>query len=426
VGTHPARLRSSLDVIVRRLAVLVLLMTLSAPAWAQVDQARAAEYFKEAAALCAKDAGALWGISLCGPIVISDPATKTIATNEPAPEAPRPGALGFANAAMNWGGTRWTTIVWQMVPPSPQLRARLLVHELFHRIQPQLGLFVADQPNDHLDTLDGRYWLQLEWRALAAALRGSSEARLAAMRDALAFRRQRRALVASAAESERTIEINEGLAQYTGTVVAADSPDAARADAIAQLDAASRQATFVRTFAYPLGAAYGLLLDVYSPGWTRRIKASDDLGQMLAAAANVAATANASAAAARYGGAELRAAERVRDEQQQARIAELRDKFVNGPVLVAPFASGASFTNAGMTPIPGAGTVTPNYRVTAPWGSLEAALALVSPDRTTVTLPAPAKTEGRTIAGDGWTITLAAGWSVQPGARPGDFRIVKN
>jgi hypothetical protein len=110
-------------------------------------------------------------------------------------------------------------------------------------------LLLPDKPADHLDTFDGRYWLQLEWRALAAALRTSGDARLAAVRDALAFRGARHQRFATAAETERVLEINEGLAQYTGTVVAAGDADAARADAIAQLDEAPKSATFVRTFA---------------------------------------------------------------------------------------------------------------------------------------------------------------------------------
>jgi hypothetical protein len=88
-----------------------------------------------------------------------------------------------------------------------------MIHELFHRIQPQLGLFVPDLPNEHLDTPDGRYWMQLEWKALSRALDSSGEIRLTAVRDALAFRAARRGRFAGAAESERVLEINEGLAQ---------------------------------------------------------------------------------------------------------------------------------------------------------------------------------------------------------------------
>src|SRR5689334_1351647 len=52
---------------------------------AQVDPQRAAVYFKEAAALCEQEHGKLWGVSLCGPMVIADEATHTIATSQPAP-----------------------------------------------------------------------------------------------------------------------------------------------------------------------------------------------------------------------------------------------------------------------------------------------------------------------------------------------------
>jgi hypothetical protein len=71
--------------------------------FAQIDQQRAAEAFNHAKTLCERECGKLWKISLCGPIVIADPATKTIATNQPAPEAPRPAALGFTNSAMGLG-----------------------------------------------------------------------------------------------------------------------------------------------------------------------------------------------------------------------------------------------------------------------------------------------------------------------------------
>jgi hypothetical protein len=128
----------------------------AASAHAQVDQSRAEAYFKETAALCERHGGRLWGVSLCGPIAIADAASRTLATSQPAPLAPRPSAMGFANAAVEWGGARWATVVWQLIPPDPQLRARMFLHELFHRVQPELGLTLPDQPNDHLDTTDGR------------------------------------------------------------------------------------------------------------------------------------------------------------------------------------------------------------------------------------------------------------------------------
>jgi hypothetical protein len=86
----------------------------------------------------------------------------------------------------------------------------LLVHELFRRIQPQLGLLGLEGPDEPLDTLDGRYLIQLEWRALARGLGSRGQIRQAALIDALSFRRARRRLFPDAGENERRLEINVG------------------------------------------------------------------------------------------------------------------------------------------------------------------------------------------------------------------------
>lgn len=394
-----------------------------AAAHAQVDTTLAKAYFQEAADLCAREGGKIWGVSLCGPMVFADPVTKTTATNQPAPDAPRPPALGFANSALPWGDTKWSTYVWQMIPAKDQhLRARLFMHELFHRVQGELGFVPRESNNDHLDGLDGRTWMQLEWRALARALGASGSARSRAIQDALAFRAARHAEFAGSAENERLLEMNEGLAQYTGTVASCDSTAAAVADAIEQLKQAAENQTFVRTFAYASGAAYGLLLDAYSPGWTRRIKDTDDLGDLLMREAKLKPEANAKKAASRYDGAALQSAEAKREAAQKAKIAELKARFVDGPVLVVPRDGNASFTTAGITPIPGYGTVYPTFRVKGEWGSLEAANVLMSLDRQWLSLPAPRAPEGSVVRGDGWTVTLAPGWVLRPGPRSGDFK----
>lgn len=397
------------------------------PAVAQVDEQEAAAYMAEIETLCRREGGRLWGVSLCGPVVLADPTTGTIATNRPEPDAPRPRALGYANAAMPWGDDRWATFVWPMIPADSAARRVMFLHELFHRVQPDLGLYVAtiSGENDHLDTTEGRYWMQLEWRALARALETSGSVREEAVRDALAFRMARRAAFPAAAEREAASEINEGLAQYTGTVAAAESARDAAASAVRQLGDAPARESFVRTFAYPSGAAYGLLLDDAFPGWRSSVQADDDLGMMLMTALDIVPTVAPAGAAVRYGGPELRAMEEAREAERQARVDHLRRRFVNGPVLVLPRGRNASFITTGVTPVPGAGTIYPRYRVTGEWGTLEAEAVLVSPDGTTLTVPAPADPDPRALAGDGWTITLADGWTVQPGPRPADFMLVR-
>jgi hypothetical protein len=403
----------------------------ASPAAAQVDEQRAQEYFNEAQALCERDGGHLWGVSICAPMVIADRRTQTIATSQPAPDGPRPPLLGLLNAPIQWGGATWSAYMWNDVINRPSKRRQeLFLHEMFHGVQPRLGLSAAALDCEHLDAADGRYWLRLEWRALAGALRTSGEARTLAVRDALAFRQARRRLYPANVESERGQEITEGLAAYTGTVLAADSPADAIASAIDLLvdtDAAAPEASFVRTFAYMSGPAYGLLLDASSPGWTRRVRGSDDLGTLLTQALAVQPASDAPASAARYDGARIRASEDQRDQQRQQRLAELRRQFVDGPVLVFPGAGGAQFNSIGAVSIPGIGTVYFGpYNASGEWGTLSAGKGvLIASDGRSRRVPAPVRQDDRTFAGDGWTFKAAPAWVVREGPRKGDYEVVR-
>jgi hypothetical protein len=407
---------------------LVSALLLANAASAQVDPARAVTYLEEVAALCGRDAGRLWGVSLCGPMAFVDAATQTIATNEPAPTAPWPRAFGYANTAMEWGGRRWSTVAWSFIPiDAPGSRQVLLIHELFHRIQPDLGLMAfAEGSRDHLDTLDGRYWVALEWRALKAALAADGADRRMAIADALAFRAARRALFPDSVLAENADEIREGLAQYTGAVIVAGDAGAAVRDAIAQLGSAEQAPTYVRSFGYAPGVGYGVLLDASAPDWRRGVSSSSDLGALLGAAVGVEPSPDAAAAAQRYDGATLRASEERRELERQRKVAELTSRFVDGPVVRFPRANGASFITTGAMPIPGFGTVYVSYRAEGPWGTLdvEQTGALVGNDTIVVPAPAGLAAGERAFAGDGWRAMVADGWVLARGARAGDYALV--
>jgi hypothetical protein len=398
------------------------------PAVAQVDQQRAQEYFKEARALCERDGGRLWGVSICAPMVIADRRTQTFATSQPAPEGARPRLLGIVNSPIEWRGATWGAYIWDdVVNRTPRDRKEIFLHELFHGVQRQLGLIVPALATEHLDAVDGRYWLRLEWRALARALRESGEQRNLAVREALAFRQARRVLYPASVENERAQEITEGLAAYTGTVLAAQSAADAIVGALDLLANMETGESFVRTFAYASGPAYGLLLDASSPGWTRRVRGTDDLATLVMTALAVQPAADVTAAAARYGGAELRASEQQREQQRQERLAELRQRFVEGPVLLIPGGGGGMSDSRGAVVIPGVGTVYFGpFRASGNWGTLEAEKGvLVASDGGSRRLAAPARPDGAAIAGDGWTFKAAPGWVVREGARRGDYEVVR-
>ena len=411
------------------LAVLVCgVVGRTRPADAQVDQQRAQAFFKEAQALCERDGGRLWGVPICAPMVVGDMRTQTFATSQPPPDEQRPRVVGFVNAPVKWGGVTWVAYSWpDLVNATPQYRNEILLHEMFHGVQPQLGLTVGLLENEHLDAVDGRYWLQLEWRALARALRASGTERNAAVRDALAFRQARRRIYPAAMENERALEINEGIASWTGTVLATSSRGDATAMALESLTGISTGESYVRTFAYASGPAYGLLLDDASPGWHRALRSSDDLGVLLMNALAVQPANDAASAAANYGGVELRAAEQQREQSRQDRINELRLRFVDGPVLVIPGGGRGASDSRGATVIPGSGTVYfHTYTASGPWGTLEATQGvLLASDGRSRRVPAPARQDDATFSGDGWTFKAATGWTVREGARRGDYEVVR-
>src|SRR5947209_4369307 len=276
--------------------------------------------FRELEQMCARDHGRMWGTSLCGPTMFVDPQTREITANEPVPASTLPKSIGIANTSVEWGGKRWTMI---MLPPPDDAYDRrvLLAHESFHRIQPKLGLFIGQEGgNAHLDTLEGRYWLQLEWRALAAALRGDHEA----LKDALALRAYRQAMFAKAAEEERALEFREGLAEYTGTAFAEPSVQKRIPHLIEALRDAEKKPSFVRSFAYASGPAWGAILEMQDPRWTQHVEPA--LSRLEPAGEPVLHP-------ERYGGSELLASEKVREEKKQATLREFRARFIDGPVL---------------------------------------------------------------------------------------------
>ncbi len=145
-----------------------------------IDLAEAKTRFAEAKKLAQADHGQLWGKSVEGPMMFVDPRTRYVVGNQADAEGllkpagdvfigKLPPKIPIANTACQWAGVHWSMVLWPL-PEDETTRTILLMHESWHRIQNDLGLPPLDPPNAHLDTMPGRYWLQLEWRALARAL----------------------------------------------------------------------------------------------------------------------------------------------------------------------------------------------------------------------------------------------------------------
>jgi hypothetical protein len=239
---------------------------------------------------------------------------------------------------------------------------------------------------------------------------------------------------AATAENERLLEMNEGLAEYTGLVLAGYGKPSLDTRAALRLEQEQASGTFARSFAYATGPAYGLLLEQYGPGWRRSLTAKASLSDLLAHALPPSHEIQVltGTALVGYGESRVIADEVEREQPREERTAAFRKAFVDGPILELPVASqfGFSFDPNGVESLPGIGQVFESTKIADEWGILQVqsgGVLLRRPEAvfTGVVVRAPASPAGDTVAGDGWTLKLNAGWRVAPGARHGDWKVVR-
>ncbi len=413
---------------------------------AAIDAGLARQYFAEAKALSERDNGALWKVPLCGPLLFVDYDTRYAVANQTDAEdrlkpvdgvfaGTAPPELGVANTATKWAGVEWTMVIWPL-PEYKQPRMRLMMHECFHRVQSGIGLKFRDAQNGHLDSLEGRIWLQMEWRGLEHAFWQQGEERKRDVADAVYFRNYRRSLFPAAETNENWLEMNEGMAEYTGFKLSTSSPEEYAVAVAAWLRSApSRTPSYGRSFAYTSGPAYGGLLDAAKEDWRTGLTQATNLGQLLARAygVQVPAAVNKEEAlrrAQRYDGGEVVAIETEREKTHQARVAAARKLFVDGPILALPVGQEFNYTydpNAVLALDDKLTLYEGEISVTDEWGLLKATEgAVVARENgkiVRVQVPAPTDANKTPLTGKGWTLELKPGWEAVREGRAGDVTV---
>lgn len=445
---------------------LILLLVLPPPALRSqdVDTTGATEALEEFEASCDAVGHALWGRSLCGPIVLVYGPTRDAIANSADPDGAfgeeegvwlgrLPDGIPLGNTAVEWGGMRWSMVLLPL-PDERFSRLRLIAHEAFHRVQPQLGLEARDALSPHLDEAEGRLWLRLELRALAEALGSAEEGgscfpreaeasgapdageaggdACRALSDALRFRSERYRIYPGADTLEAQLERHEGLAEYTGVRFALETTNEGNARVLRMLRDFETRPSFVRALGYGTGPALGLLLDGYMPEWRERA-GEKTLAALLAEAVGVDPARSGGppgseaveAAAARYGYAEIAREEEARAEAAAARLADIRARLLDGSVVRLRQSNlQASFNPNELLPVPEAGTYYPTGTFEARWGRLEVREggALLADDWSALSVSAAGLQDeaiermlegGVTIDGPGWTLELAEGWTLR-------------
>ena len=417
--------------------------TAQAPYASAIDTALARTYFLEAEAVVRRDAGALWGIPLSGPLIFGDPVTREVVAERgdtagvlrragPVWTGTMPADRNVANTAQEWGGVQWITIRWP--PPAGDdaearaRRAELFAHEMWHGIQARLGIPMDDPTNAHLDEREGRIWLRLEARALRRALETSGEARRKTLNDALRFRAARHAKFEGAAAAEGQLERHEGMASYTGLRLSGRDSAATAARARELLAVLDTSPHLGRSFAYGTGPAYGVILDSEMPEWRRRVLEGSTPAALLAEALGVRDPMGYPVArASRHGYDVISREEEQREQARDARRAALTARLVDGPVIRLAFERMQMQIDPGnVEPLGNAGTVYRSIRISDRWGVLEAkdGAVLLAPDFSHAVVARPDSAvagEGSVVRGDGWVLTLAEGYRLREGPRAGDL-----
>ena len=394
-----------------RKASVVFALFLCSSASAAIDGDAAQRAFAAFNANCSRDNGKLWGVSLCGTVVIVDKTTRdAVASNGSSGRLPD--NIGIANTAFDWKGARASMVMWPL-PKDDGARDRLLLHERFHAIQDRVGLPMSPpSANEHLDTLEGRYLMRLEMRALRTALLAKSSK--PALADALAFRRARFEKFPEAAAAEAALDRNEGMADYTGVHLFTTDRSLMIERAAAGLAQGEKSSAFPRSYAYATGPAWGLLLDEFRPGWRKEIP-SRRIEYLFARPSE--SLLRIEQRAARYGGPAVLADERKRDDERKQRLLSYAKRFIDGAVFTLPLRNmNMQMDPYDVHPWEGHGTVYEHLTVSDDWGKIVLDNgALISNDFRTLTVPASSR-----------NITLAPGWRIASGQRSGDLIVLRD
>jgi len=202
------------------------------------------------------------------------------------------------------------------------------------------------------------------------------------------------------------------------------------------------KSTFARSFAYVSGPAYGILLDATGKPWRKKLSPNSDLGILLTTEMSwnlhypvFLQMSKLSEAASlkstkKYGIDDLIASETDRDVKRQAQIADLKKRFIDGPVLVLPPMSKFSygFNPNNVISLDDNTIIYPWVRVTDDWGVLEANGGMLVRENgriKKVVVPASKDTNGSSLKGEDWKLDLAPGWKVVAGERSGDETLKK-
>jgi len=251
---------------------------------------------KETKALCLNDNGMLWGRTLDVPVLLVDKKNGKIYSNRNSKKlglisyndiyiGSLPNFVDVIKSPVKIGNQIWAIIPLPL-PKDKIERQCIILHEAFHCVQPEMDLKPQPYNNKHMDEMEARFWLKLEWKALELALQSEGENKKQAITDAICFRHYRRALYSKCKGCENRFEIHEGMAEYTAQKLCRNDNDL-KTYLLNQLQSMWEYPSFVNNFAYFSGPVYAYLLDNTKINWRLHLGARDDIAAIVQSAYDI-------------------------------------------------------------------------------------------------------------------------------------------
>lgn len=395
----------------------------------QADLNHAKTAFKELNETLKEEKGQSWNHSLEGPLMLVNRNTRAIIANEKDNSGELiqrenlfvgklPENINIANTAIEWNGKRWTMVALPL-PETKEERLNLLIHESFHRIQPTLGFESLNEIQSiHLDSKYGRIYLKLELEALKMALNSNEPE--THIKNALLFRLYRYQNFPEAKKAENSLEINEGLAEYTGSILSQRKESDLKKHYISQIDRFYKMPSYVRSFAYFTIPVYGYFIQITDKDWNQQIKRETNLTDFFCDYWNVKyqklTNEDVLKLGEQYGIVSIIENETKREAQNEELKRKYKRIFLGDSIVEIGLENmKIGFNPSNIMPLDSFGTVYPNLRITDNWGILEvdSCGALVSPMWNKVTISYPEIRTDTLISGRGWKLKLNNLWKLE-------------
>jgi hypothetical protein len=270
-----------------------------------------------------------------------------------------------------------------------------------------------------LNTFEGRVYLKLELEALGKALSTDNIGdQTSHIQNAVLFRLYRYQLFPGAKENENALELNEGVAEYTGTILSNWNDKELRLHYLQAINDLYENKTFVRSFAYRTIPVYGYFMKQKNESWNKEIITKSDLTEFIVKQFNIEIPVDLKKTITKtrddYSYQSINKYEIERDLKQKEEMAELENKFLKNPILILPIQSmNFQFSPGNLIPFKDIGTVYPNLRVSDSWGILTVEKdALIEKDWSKITVSDPTEINDKIIKGEGWELELDTSWKL--------------